>query len=278
MRGFPFPESGTVMTLLLRSSTSTPRPTTRAVPLRWLSPIIAVMIWQICSVVGVLPDKILPAPTTIAAAGWEVFLSGALGAALGASATRVALGFALGAVIGIGLGLLVGFSTLIDATLDPLLQALRALPHLGLVPLFIIWFGIGELPKLLLIALGVLFPLYLNTASGFRQADPKLLEAARVMGFSFVQRVRRVILPSAAPALFVGLRQASASAWLTLIVAEQVNAREGLGFMINNARDFYRTDIVIFGLVIYATLGLLTDGLIRRWERHVFRYRTAPTR
>lgn len=266
------------MTLLLRSSTSTPRPTTRAVPLRWLSPIIAVMIWQMCSVVGVLPDKILPAPTTIAAAGWEVFLSGALGAALGASATRVALGFALGAVFGIGLGLLVGLSTLIDAALDPLLQALRALPHLGLVPLFIIWFGIGELPKLLLIALGVLFPLYLNTASGFRQADPKLLEAARVMGFSFVQRVRRVILPSAAPALFVGLRQASASAWLTLIVAEQVNAREGLGFMINNARDFYRTDIVIFGLVIYATLGLLTDGLIRRWERHVFRYRTAPTR
>lgn len=224
-----------------------------------------------------LPEKILPAPTIILSAGWEVFRNGVLSAALGASAQRVALGFALGAVVGIGLGLLVGFSTLVDAALDPLIQALRALPHLGLVPLFIIWFGIGELPKVLLIALGVMFPLYLNTASGFRQADPKLLEAARVMGFGFTQRVRQVILPSAAPALFVGLRQASASAWLTLIVAEQVNAREGLGFMINNARDFYRTDIVIFGLVIYAVFGLLTDALIRRWERHVFRYRTAPT-
>lgn len=149
----------------------------------------------------------------------------------------------------------------------------RALPHLGLVPLFIIWFGISELPKYLLIALGVLFPLYLNTASGFRQTDPKLLESARVLGFSFTQRLRTVVLPAAAAALFVGLRQASAAAWLTLIVAEQVNARQGIGFMINNARDFYRTDIVIFGLIIYATLGLLTDALIRRWERHVFRYR-----
>src|SRR5699024_6242942 len=121
-----------------------------------------------------------------------------------------------------------------------------------------------------LIALGVLFPLYLNTASGFRQADPKLLETARVLGFSFSQRVRKVIVPSAAPALFVGLRQASASAWLTSIVAERVHASQGLGFMINNARDFYRTDAAIFGPTIYATLGLLTHALIHRWEQHVF--------
>lgn len=273
------------MTLLTRSalprfsgpSTSSQSGSPRTASLRWLSPVVMVVLWQMCSLGGVLPERILPAPTVILAAGWEVLTNGVLLSALVASAQRVVLGFALGAVTGIGLGLLVGFSTRIDATLDPLVQAVRALPHLGLVPLFIIWFGIGELPKVLLIALGVLFPLYLNTASGFRQADPKLLEAARVMGFSFTQRVRQVIIPSAAPALFVGLRQASASAWLTLIVAEQVNAREGLGFMINNARDFYRTDIVIFGLVIYAVLGLLTDALIRRWERHVFRYRPVST-
>lgn len=267
------------MTLLTRSAPTTPL-TLRSprASLRWLSPLIVVLVWQMCSMVGVLPEKILPAPTIILSAGWEVLSDGTLSAALAASAQRVVLGFALGVVVGIGLGVLVGFSTLVDATLDPLLQALRALPHLGLVPLFIIWFGIGELPKVLLIALGVMFPLYLNTASGFRQADPKLLEAARVMGFSFTRRLRQVILPGAAPALFVGLRQASASAWLTLIVAEQVNAREGLGFMINNARDFYRTDIVIVGLIIYAVFGLVTDALIRRWERHVFRYRTASTR
>ncbi len=267
------------MTLLTRSAPTTfsPPRSRPTASLRWLSPVVTVALWQMLSLIGVLPEKILPAPTVILAAGWEVLTNGVLFSALVASAQRVVLGFALGAVTGIGLGLLVGFSTRIDAAFDPLVQAVRALPHLGLVPLFIIWFGIGELPKVLLIALGVLFPLYLNTASGFRQADPKLLEAARVMGFSFTQRVRQVIIPSAAPALFVGLRQASASAWLTLIVAEQVNAREGLGFMINNARDFYRTDIVIFGLVIYAVLGLLTDALIRRWERHVFRYRPAST-
>ena len=243
------------------------------VSVRVLSPIIAVLLWQLLSVLGLLPERILPAPTTIIAAGWEVLMDGTLAVALATSGQRVLTGFLIGVVAGIGLGLLVGVSSFFDAALDPLLQALRALPHLGLVPLFIIWFGIGELPKVLLIALGVLFPLYLNTASGFRQADPKLLETARVLGFSFSQRVRKVIFPSAAPALFVGLRQASASAWLTLIVAEQVNASQGLGFMINNARDFYRTDVVIFGLIIYATLGLLTDALIRRWEKHVFRYR-----
>src|SRR5699024_6706470 len=129
---------------------------------------------------------------------------GTLAIALATSGQRVITGFLIGVVAGIGLGLLVGMSSLFDAALDPLLQALRALPHLGLVPLFIIWFGIGELPKVLLIALGVLFPLYLNTASGFRQADPKLLETARVLGFSFSQRVRKVIVPGAAPALFVG--------------------------------------------------------------------------
>lgn len=259
-----------------RTLSQTPRfPQVPKVPkasVRVLSPLIAVLAWQLLSVLGLIPERILPAPTTILAAGWEVLTDGTLAVALATSTQRVITGFLIGAVAGIGLGLLVGVSSFFDAALDPLLQAVRALPHLGLVPLFIIWFGIGELPKVLLIALGVLFPLYLNTASGFRQADPKLLETARVLGFGFSQRVRTVILPSAAPALFVGLRQASASAWLTLIVAEQVNANQGLGFMINNARDFYRTDVVIFGLIIYATLGLLTDALIRRWEKHVFRY------
>lgn len=244
--------------------------------LRTLSPVLALALWQLLSTIGLIPERILPAPGTILLAGWEVLRDGSLGGALATSAQRVALGFLIGAVTGIGLGLLVGLSRVLDELLDPLLQALRALPHLGLVPLFIIWFGIGEQPKILLIALGVLFPLYLNTVSGLRQTDRKLLEAAQVMGFSFLERVRWVILPSAAPALFVGLRQASAAAWLTLIVAEQVNARQGLGFLINNARDFYRTDIVIFGLIIYAALGLLTDLFIRRWERHVFRYQ-APT-
>lgn len=269
------PAASTPTTAPATSSTSPPPPRSRRsrIPVRALLPIAFLLIWQVGSLLGLIPERILPAPTTILAAGWEVLSNGTFLDALAVSTQRVIIGFLIGAVIGIGLGVLTGVSKAFDNIVDPLLQAVRALPHLGLVPLFIIWFGIVELPKFLLIALGVLFPLYLNTTSGFRQTDPKLLESARVLGFSFVQRLRTVVLPAAAPALFVGLRQASAAAWLTLIVAEQVNAREGIGFMINNARDFYRTDIVIFGLIIYATLGLLTDALIRRWERHVFRYR-----
>lgn len=246
-----------------------------ALPARIYSPLAVLVFWQLGSSLGAIPERILPAPTTILAAGCEVATNGTLLDALLVSSQRVLLGFALGAVLGISLGVLTGMSRFADTAVDPLIQAARALPHLGLVPLFIIWFGIGELPKVLIISLGVLYPLYLNTASGFRQIDPKLLEAGHVMGFGFFQRLRTIIIPSAAPQLFVGLRQASAAAWLSLIVAEQVNAREGLGFLINNARDFYRTDLVIFGLIVYATLGLLSEALIRAWERHTFRYRNA---
>ncbi|AGT05211.1 ABC-type aliphatic sulfonate transporter, permease subunit [Corynebacterium glutamicum MB001] len=246
-----------------------------ALPARIYSPLAVLVFWQLGSSLGAIPERILPAPTTILAASWEVATNGTLLDALLVSSQRVLLGFALGAVLGISLGVLTGMSRFADTAVDPLIQAARALPHLGLVPLFIIWFGIGELPKVLIISLGVLYPLYLNTASGFRQIDPKLLEAGHVMGFGFFQRLRTIIIPSAAPQLFVGLRQASAAAWLSLIVAEQVNAREGLGFLINNARDFYRTDLVIFGLIVYASLGLLSEALIRAWERHTFRYRNA---
>lgn len=248
-----------------------------AVPTRIISPIVVLVLWQLGSMLGLISERVLPAPITIASAGWEVLVNGKLFDALMISGQRVIIGFLIGAIIGISLGVITGMSRLADTAIDPLLQAARALPHLGLVPLFIIWFGIGELPKVLIISLGVLFPLYLNTASGFRQIDPKLLEAGEVIGFNVRQKLRNIVIPSAAPQLFVGLRQASAAAWLSLIVAEQVNAREGLGFLINNARDFYRTDLVIFGLIVYATLGLLSEALIRAWERHTFRYRNNET-
>jgi sulfonate transport system permease protein len=149
----------------------------------------------------------------------------------------------------------------------------RALPHLGLIPLFILWFGIGELPKVLLVALGVSFPLYLNTFSAIRQVDPKLFETAQVLGFSFWQRFRTIIVPSAAPQVLVGFRQSLAIAWLTLIVAEQINADKGIGFLINNARDFLRIDIIIFGLIVYALLGIGTDAIVRALEKRAMRYR-----
>jgi sulfonate transport system permease protein len=241
---------------------------------RVASPIVLLLSWQLGSALGVIPQDVLPAPSLIADAGVKLIGNGPLIDALEVSGWRVIQGLLLGGSIGIGLGIAVGLSRWLEASVDPPMQMLRALPHLGLIPLFIIWFGIGELPKVLLVALGVSFPLYLNTFSAIRQVDPKLFETAQVLGFSFWQRLRTIIVPSAAPQALVGLRQSLAIAWLTLIVAEQINASSGIGFLINNARDFLRIDIIIFGLVVYALLGIATDALVRAFERRALRYRS----
>jgi len=234
---------------------------------RWASLVGVVALWQLASVTQLLPLEFLAPPSTIATTGWRLARSGELGSALLVSSGRIALGLLFGVTAGVTLGLVSGLSRWGDALLDPPVQALRTLPHLGLVPLFILWFGIDETPKVLLIALGVAFPLYLSIHSGVRQSDPKLLEAVQVLGFSRWQRVWHVSLPSALPHALVGLRQGLGMAWLSLIVAEQVNSSSGLGFMINNARDFLQTDVVVVGLVVYAALGLLTDTVVRQIER-----------
>ncbi|WP_234834847.1 ABC transporter permease [Mycolicibacterium stellerae] len=242
--------------------------------IRWTSPVVLLVLWQLGSALGLIPQDVLPAPSLIAEAGVELIDNGQLVDALRVSGLRVVEGLLLGGVLGVALGTAVGLSRWFEATMDPPMQMVRALPHLGLIPLFIIWFGIGELPKVLLVALGVSFPLYLNTFSAIRQVDPKLFETAQVLGFSFWQRFRVIIVPSSAPQVLVGLRQSLAIGWLTLIVAEQINADKGIGFLINNARDFLRIDIIIFGLIVYALLGIGTDAIVRALERRALRYRT----
>ncbi|MDQ1181832.1 ABC transporter permease [Rhodococcus sp. SORGH_AS_0301] len=241
---------------------------------RALSPVAILVLWQIASAAGVLSERVLPAPSLILDAGVELARNGELADALLVSGTRVIQGLVLGGVIGVLFGSLVGLSRLAEATVDPPLQMLRALPHLGLIPLFILWFGIGETPKILLVALGVAFPLYLNTFSAIRQIDRKFLDTAVVLGFSWCQRFSVIIAPSIAPQLLVGLRQSLAIAWLSLIVAEQINAESGLGYIINNARDFLRVDTIIFGLVVYALMGIITDGAVRILEKRSLRYRS----
>lgn len=240
---------------------------------RWSSPVVILLLWQLAGALRLIPQDVLPAPSLVLDGGLETIRSGEFGDALAASGIRVVQGLLLGGITGIALGVLVGLSKLGDAVLDPSLQMVRALPHLGLIPLFILWFGIGETPKILMVALGVMFPLYLNTVSAIRQIDTKLLETARVLGFGAWQRFRDIILPSAAPQILVGLRQSLAIAWLTLIVAEQIASNSGIGYMINNARDFLRIDIIVFGLVIYALLGFITDAIVRKLEQHALRYR-----
>lgn len=241
---------------------------------RFLSPLAVLLIWQAGSAWGLIDPDILPAPSTIARAGFELIANGQLAEALRVSGVRAAEGLLLGGVIGVVLGAAVGLSRLADAVVDPTMQMIRALPHLGLIPLLIVWFGIGELPKVLMVALGAAFPLYLNTTSAIRQVDPKLFETAHVLGFSFWQRLRVIVIPGATPQVLVGLRQSLALSWLTLIVAEQINADAGVGFLINNARDFLRIDVIIFGLVVYALLGIVTDAIVRVLERRALRYRS----
>jgi len=240
---------------------------------RWISPVVLVLLWQGASAIGWLPPTKLSSPWTILGTARALIADGELGGAFVVSLRRVAIGFTIGLVIGVVLGAAAGLSRWGDALLDPPVQMLRTLPFLGLIPLFILWFGIGETPKIALIALGVAFPMYVNVHAGIRDTDAGLLEASRVLGFTRWQRLRHVVLPSAASHTLVGLRLGIATAWLSLIVGEQINADSGLGYLINNARDFLRTDIVLVGLLVYALLGLTTDAGVRLLERWVLRWR-----
>ncbi|KAB8185554.1 ABC transporter permease [Microbispora catharanthi] len=240
---------------------------------RWISPLVVVLLWQLASVLGLLPARLLAAPSQIAATALDLVRSGTLPTAIAVSLERVLLGFAAGAVAGVGLALVAGLSRTGENAVDPIMQMLRALPFFGLIPLFILWFGIGETPKVLLVALAVSFPLYLNTFAGIRGVDGKLAEVARTLRLGRTALVRHIVLPGALPQTLVGLRQSLGVAWLALIVAEQVNADAGLGYMINDAREFLRTDVIVVGLLVYSALGLLTDALVRLLERRALVWR-----
>ena len=240
---------------------------------RWLSPIALVALWQVSSATGLLPPDKLSSPLTVLRAGIDTAKSGELGDAFAVSISRVGVGFVCGAVVALVLGVVAGLSNWGDVLIDPPVQMLRTLPFLGLIPLFILWFGIGEEPKIVLVALGVAFPLYLNVHSGIRNVDDQLIEATTALGFTRWERLWHVVLPSAVPQTLVGLRQSLGIAWLALIVGETVNADAGLGYLINNAREFLRTDVIVVGLVVYAVLGLVTDALVRLIERRALRWR-----
>jgi sulfonate transport system permease protein len=240
---------------------------------RALSPALIVIAWQVASSTGVLDPRTLASPLTVVGTGWDLVLDGTLTGAVWVSVQRVVYGFLIGAVLGLGLALLAGLSRLGDDAIDPPLQMLRTLPHFGLIPLFILWMGIGEAPKVTLIAMGVLFPLYLNTYAGIRSVDRRLVEAARTFGLSRTSLIRHVILPGALPQVLTGLRFSLGVAWLSLIVAETLAADAGLGWMINDAREFLQTDVIVVGLAVYSLLGLLTDALVRLLERKALVWR-----
>jgi sulfonate transport system permease protein len=251
----------------------------RRVGLRWVSPLLLLVVWQLTHVFNLVGADKLPPPTMVVSTAYNLAVHpipafGSLQAALLASVERFAMGFAVGAGVAVLLALSAGLSRVGDAAIDPLAQMVRMLPLFGLVPVFIIWFGIGQLPKVILVALAAAVPLYLNLYAGIRSIDGRLYELGRVLKLSRREQLLNIVLPGALPQALVGLRQSLGTAWLALVVAEQVNASTGLGAMINQAEAFLRNDVIFVALAIYTILGLLTDAIVRALERRALAWRT----
>jgi sulfonate transport system permease protein len=218
---------------------------------------------------------LLPSPFAVLAAGWRLTRSGDLPRNVEVSFLRAVAGLVVGGAIGFGFGLANGLSRASDRLTDTTLQMARNIPHLALIPLVIVWFGIDEAAKLFLVALGVFFPIYANTVHGVRSIDPHLIEMAQSYGMQRLELFHRVILPGALPSIFVGLRYALGIMWLTLIVAETIAAQSGVGYMAMQAREFLQLDVVVLAILIYALLGKLADVVVRALERACLSWRPA---
>lgn len=244
---------------------------------RLVGPLLLVAAWYALTASGTIDARTLAPPTDVVRAGADLWAEGELQAHLLASLRRASVGLGIGVTLGIALATITGLLRVADDLLDPAVQVLRAVPVLGLLPLVIIWFGIGEAPKLALVAIGTAFPVYVNTHAGIRGVDAKLVEAATTFGLRRAALIRHVVLPGAVPGFLVGLRFALTGAWLIMIVAEQINAKTGIGFLMNEARAWFRTDIIVLGLAIYGVLGLVTDGIVRLLERALLSWRRGFT-
>jgi sulfonate transport system permease protein len=235
--------------------------------LPWALPVLLVVIWEIGARTGLISSRVLPAPSAVAVAFWASLQSGELLHHTLISTRRAFYGLLIGGGLGFVLGVVNGASVLSEKLTDSALQMLRNVPHLAIIPLVILWFGIDESAKIFLVAIGVLFPVYLNTFHGIRMVDRGLIEMGRVYGLAPLALYVRVILPGALPSILVGLRYALGIMWLTLIVAETISAQSGIGYMTMNAREFLQTDVVLLGIIIYALLGKLADMATRWLER-----------
>jgi sulfonate transport system permease protein len=238
----------------------------------WVVPLLLLAAWQAACQSGWLSSRILPEPLAVLRAFWTLAQSGELYSHVSVSLGRAINGFVVGGGLGLLLGLLTGSFRSAETLLDTTLQMVRNIPALALIPLVILWFGIEETAKLFLVAIGVFFPVYLNTFHGIRSVDRGLIEMARSYGLSGWPLYRDVILPGALPSILVGVRFSLGLVWVLLIVAETLSAQAGIGYMTMNAREFLQTDVVLVGILLYALLGKLADILSRSMERYWLRW------
>ncbi|MET7537679.1 ABC transporter permease [Streptomyces sp. NPDC005349] len=251
------------------------RPRAYSVTVRALGPVVLLVLWWVASATGLLTPDVLASPPQVVDAVGELWGNGQLPDALTTSLTRSGLGLALGLVTGLTLGITTGFTRLGDELLDSSLQTLRTIPFLSLVPLFMVWFGINETAKILLIAVATTFPMYVSTSSGVRNTDRKLVEAMRSFGMSRLGIVREVVLPGALPSLLAGLRLSMTLSVIALIAAEEINATAGIGYLMSQAQSYARTDILAVCILVYGLLGLIADGVVRLLERGLMPWRRA---
>ncbi|MDQ0877701.1 sulfonate transport system permease protein [Paenibacillus sp. V4I3] len=236
-------------------------------------PVTVLIIWQIFGSTGMISKTLLPTPIEIWLAFYDLLISGELFKHLKISIWRAAVGFLLGGSLGLIFGLLVGLFRRFEHSVDPTVQMLRTIPHLAITPLFILWFGFGEFSKVLLIAKGAFFPLYVQTFLGIRNVDSKLFDVARVLEFSKFKQITKLVLPAALPNILLGLRLSIGVAWLGLVVAEIMGSSEGVGYLIMDARQFSQTAVVFVGIMIFAFVGKGSDSLVRILEKKLLKWR-----
>lgn len=240
--------------------------------LGWLPPLLFVAALEAVVWLGWVPRHLLPAPSDLVATLWQLGSDTVLQHVL-ASTVRVAIGFGIGAALALVIGGAVGLKRPVEHLLDPTFQALRAIPSLAWVPLLLLWLGIDESPKLVLIAIGAFFPVYLGVSSGLRDVDRKLVEVAHMAGLSPLALARRVLMPAAMPSVMTGLRNGLSLAWMFMVAAELIAATKGLGYLLTDGRETGRADLVLSAIVLLALLGKFTDTAMQRWERRVLRWR-----
>lgn len=235
-------------------------------------PVFVLVLWQALGFVGILPAQLFSSPFLIVASFIELIQSGELTGHLQISLTRASLGFTLGGFLGLLIGVIVGMNKKSEDYLNPTIQMLRTIPLLALTPLFIMWFGFGELSKVLLIGLGTFFPVYLQTFLGIRNVDQKLYDVAQILEYSRFEKITKLMIPASLPNILLGIRLGLSTAWMCLVVAELLGADKGVGFMIQDARSFMQTDIVFAGIIIFALAGKISDSIVRFLEHRLLKW------
>ncbi|MEV7812147.1 ABC transporter permease [Streptomyces flaveolus] len=240
---------------------------------RLIGPLVLFAVWAAASAVGALDPGAIPAPWTVLRTAGRLWTDGTLPTDVLTSLERAGYGFAIGLSAGVLLALASGLSRAGEALIDGTVQLNRAIPTLGLIPLFILWLGIGETFKIAIIAIVVYVPVYLNTHAALSGIDSRFVELAEVQGLSRLTFVRQVVIPGALPGFFVGLRLGVTGSWLGLVVLEQINATSGLGYLMFQAQNYGQTDVILVGLLIYGVFGLVSDSVVRLIERRVLSWR-----